>query len=117
MESNLKVNRIHCSSDAAEALKTQCPELPLKSRGMIPIKGKGAMHTFWVNEQGRGCSNRVPPLPVESKPLEKALPVVNKMETLTEEGRSSEFLSTEISKPLLAAMQPGDVEAPFDENV
>ena len=51
MESNSKVNRIHCSSDAAELLRIQCPELPLKSRGLVNIKGKGEMHTFWVNEE------------------------------------------------------------------
>lgn len=50
MESNSKVNRIHCSGDAAEFLKRQCPEMPLKCRGVIPIKGKGDMLTFWVNE-------------------------------------------------------------------
>lgn len=50
MESNSKENRIHCSQSAAEILQTQCPEFPLKPRGKIPIKGKGEMNTFWVNE-------------------------------------------------------------------
>jgi hypothetical protein len=50
MESNLEENRIRCSQAAAELLQTQWPELPLKPRGMIPIKGKGEMFTFWVNE-------------------------------------------------------------------
>jgi hypothetical protein len=50
MESNSKANRIHCSSAAAELLSKQAPELPLRSRGLIPIKGKGHIHTYWVNE-------------------------------------------------------------------
>ncbi|CAJ1951408.1 unnamed protein product [Cylindrotheca closterium] len=50
MESNSKANRIHCSSAAAELLSKQAPELPLRSRGKIPIKGKGNIHTYWVNE-------------------------------------------------------------------
>jgi class 3 adenylate cyclase len=53
MESNSKCNRIHCSSVSADLLKEQYPELPLKSRGLISIKGKGEMHTYWVNEKGR----------------------------------------------------------------
>jgi len=28
----------------------QCPELPLQPRGLIPIKGKGEMSVYWVNE-------------------------------------------------------------------
>jgi class 3 adenylate cyclase len=64
MESNSKVNRIHCSSAAAEILMEQHPDMPLKSRGLIHIKGKGEMHTFWVNEEvaeghlHRGSTNR-----------------------------------------------------------
>ena len=50
MESNSKANRIHCSSPSADLLKEQWPELPLRSRGMVHIKGKGSMKTFWVNE-------------------------------------------------------------------
>jgi hypothetical protein len=34
-------------------LKEQYPELPLKSQGLISIKGKGEMHTYWVNEKGQ----------------------------------------------------------------
>eukprot|EP00980_Cylindrotheca_fusiformis_P008653 scaffold1844_cov124-Cylindrotheca_fusiformis.AAC.2 len=50
MESSSKANRIHCSSASAEILAKQCPSLPVKSRGLIPIKGKGEMQTCWVNE-------------------------------------------------------------------
>lgn len=50
MESTSRTNRIQCSEAAALILKKQAPFLPLKSRGMRPIKGKGLMRTFWVNE-------------------------------------------------------------------
>eukprot|EP00980_Cylindrotheca_fusiformis_P012051 scaffold2863_cov114-Cylindrotheca_fusiformis.AAC.3 len=55
MESSSKANRIHCSLASAEILAKQCPSLPVKSRGLVPIKGKGEMHTCWVNEGN--CSN------------------------------------------------------------
>eukprot|EP00980_Cylindrotheca_fusiformis_P024979 scaffold12839_cov119-Cylindrotheca_fusiformis.AAC.5 len=53
MESSSKANRIHCSSASAEILAKQCPSLPVKSRGLIPINGKGEMQTCWVNEGKR----------------------------------------------------------------
>ena len=46
MESNSKANRIHCSKAAAKLLQGQYPELDLKPRGLIAIKGKGDMSTF-----------------------------------------------------------------------
>jgi guanylate cyclase len=52
MAYNSEGNRIHCSTTAAEILMDQDPSIPLRSRGSIPIKGKGIMHTFWVNENG-----------------------------------------------------------------
>jgi len=58
MESNSLTNRIHCSERAAELLKQQQQGsdmsssggggVRLVSRGIIPIKGKGEMETFWV---------------------------------------------------------------------
>jgi hypothetical protein len=56
MESNSEANRIHCSTTAAEILIDQDSSIPLRSRGRIPIKGNGIMHTFWVNEDGPGSS-------------------------------------------------------------
>ncbi|GKY96680.1 hypothetical protein MPSEU_000627600 [Mayamaea pseudoterrestris] len=50
MESNSKENRIHCSDIAATVLREQCPQMALRSRGKIKIKGKGEMRTWWVNE-------------------------------------------------------------------
>ena len=55
MESHSKENRIHCSEAAAEVLRDQCPAIPLKTRGIIIVKGKGEMRTWWVNE---GTGNR-----------------------------------------------------------
>ena len=52
MESNSKENRIHCSQSSADLLKEQYPEIPLLARGRIPIKGKGRMYTYWVDEEG-----------------------------------------------------------------
>lgn len=48
MESNSEKNRIHCSAAAAALLRDQAPELELTSRGVVQIKGKGEMETFWV---------------------------------------------------------------------
>mmetsp|Transcript_23417 Transcript_23417/g.55487 ORF Transcript_23417/g.55487 Transcript_23417/m.55487 type:complete len:183 (-) Transcript_23417:656-1204(-) len=50
MESTSKTNKIQCSETSALILKQQAPFLPVKSRGIRPIKGKGLMRTFWVNE-------------------------------------------------------------------
>jgi class 3 adenylate cyclase len=48
MESNSKVNSIHCSQAAADLLKKQHPAMPLQCRGEIMVKGKGLMTTYWV---------------------------------------------------------------------
>jgi class 3 adenylate cyclase len=50
MESNSIKNRIHCSKAAADLLKKQNCIYPIKSRGIIEVKGKGEMETFWINE-------------------------------------------------------------------
>jgi len=50
MESNSMENRIHCSERSAQLLREQNPEERLQSRGNITVKGKGEMHTYWVNE-------------------------------------------------------------------
>ena len=53
MESNSRKNRIHCSERAAKLVKKQCPEICIKKRGKIQIKGKGEMKTFWINEKSK----------------------------------------------------------------
>lgn len=50
MESNSLKNRIHCSESAAKLLQEQDSTIPVKSRGIIEVKGKGKQHTFWINE-------------------------------------------------------------------
>lgn len=52
MESTSEQGRIHCSERAATLLRIQSPELPIRCRGKIDVKGKGEMITFWVNEHG-----------------------------------------------------------------
>ena len=52
MESNSKKNRIHCSERAARLVKKQYPDIGVRKRGRIPIKGKGEMKTYWINERG-----------------------------------------------------------------
>lgn len=50
MESNSLRGRIQCSERSEELLRAQAPEIPIKCRGEIDVKGKGTMVTFWVNE-------------------------------------------------------------------
>ena len=59
MESLSEANRIHCSERSAQLLNRQNPEMKLKSRGVINVKGKGEMPTYWVNE---GSTNFRPSL-------------------------------------------------------
>ena len=48
MESNSLPGRILCSDRAADLLRHQTDEFSLRSRGIVEVKGKGAMKTFWV---------------------------------------------------------------------
>jgi class 3 adenylate cyclase len=50
LEATSDANRIHCSDIAARFLGEQCSEFPLCERGYIPVKGKGNIMTYWVNE-------------------------------------------------------------------
>ncbi|CAJ1965347.1 unnamed protein product [Cylindrotheca closterium] len=50
MESKSLANRIQCSVASVKLLKQQDASIKISSRGMIPIKGKGVMDTFWVDE-------------------------------------------------------------------
>lgn len=50
-------NRIQCSKESADLLVHQNCIYPIKSRGVIEVKGKGEMHTFWINE-GTGATRR-----------------------------------------------------------
>lgn len=50
MESNSIPGRIQCSDRTGDLIKRQGPDIPLAARGMISVKGKGEMFTYWVNE-------------------------------------------------------------------
>ena len=49
MESSSLPGCIQCSSFSADLLRIQAPLIPLRSRGMVSIKGKGEMSTYFVN--------------------------------------------------------------------
>ncbi len=51
MESNSTPAKIHCTFASAQLLQTQAPDIPLRLRGMIKIKGKGKMKTYWVGDE------------------------------------------------------------------
>jgi serine/threonine protein kinase len=52
MESNSLPGRVHCSPQAAKLLEEQANDkFLIESRGLIEIKGKGQMETFWVTEK------------------------------------------------------------------
>jgi hypothetical protein len=90
MESNSQVNRIHCSDAAAKVLYEQCPDMPLRSRGKIKIKGKGEMRTWWVNE---GVGERMRTMEKSFSMLAVETPGSNKkLETFSEDP-SAELLA------------------------
>ena len=53
MQSESLENRIHCSELAAKLIHKQHPETKIRPRGVINIKGKGEMRTYWVHERTR----------------------------------------------------------------
>lgn len=111
MESHSEVNRIHCSLAAAELLKVQCPEMPLNDRGEIRIKGKGEMHTFWVNETRMATKQEEPPMNVRQY-LKDFLEETNKMEPVIEE--SNEFGTANRSGKLQEQQPPPKFDPKFD---
>ena len=56
MESNSEKNRIHCSKEAADILKVQNCRHPVHLRGVINVKGKGKMLTYWVGTGSKAKS-------------------------------------------------------------
>jgi len=80
MESNSLPDKVHCSEEAAHVLKKQmrlasttstpcagaalapARQLLIQSRGILKIKGKGRMHTYWISESNiTGGDAAVPP--------------------------------------------------------
>ena len=51
MESTSMPSKIHCSYASAQLLRSQAPEIPMHLRGMIKIKGKGKLKTYWVGDE------------------------------------------------------------------
>ena len=51
LESESIQNRIHCSPVSAKLIHDQCPEIRIRARGTILIKGKGEMQTYWASER------------------------------------------------------------------
>ena len=44
--------KVQCSDWAAEVLEQQVPKMQLESQGLIHIKGKGVMMTFFIKDRG-----------------------------------------------------------------
>lgn len=61
MESHSLPGMIHCSLASAQLLETQAPHIPLKVRGMIRVKGKGKMRTYWAGENNQFKTQGVVP--------------------------------------------------------
>jgi Adenylate and Guanylate cyclase catalytic domain len=51
MEQTSLKGYIQCSEMSAILLEEQAPDLPVYPRGLMNIKGKGEMFTFFVNEE------------------------------------------------------------------
>ena len=51
MESSSEANKINISGAAYEELIKEKTKLTLTSRGIIEVKGKGKMETFWVTDR------------------------------------------------------------------
>lgn len=77
MESNSTKMRIHCSESTAKLLKEQAPQLRVRKRGKLDIKGKGKMTTYWVSRGGKN-SDKLPEIietaPEMERDTEKPIP-------------------------------------------
>jgi class 3 adenylate cyclase len=78
MESHSLPMKIHCSDRASQVLKAQAPGIKLISRGLINIKGKGEMGTFFVSVPDKEfLPQSIKPFTsniVASTPLESSVP-------------------------------------------
>ena len=48
MEQTAVAGRVQCSATTAALIRAQDPAIPLLARGLMDVKGKGVMETFWV---------------------------------------------------------------------
>lgn len=67
MESHSMPGKIHCSFATAQLLMQQAPDIPLTLRGIIRVKGKGKMKTYWVG----GDDLMVGPVPAPMRPTDE----------------------------------------------
>lgn len=51
METSSKANRVLCSEAAYTLLMEQAPEISVRKRGKIPVKGKGEMVVYWIGDK------------------------------------------------------------------
>jgi len=59
MESNGEAGRVHCSEAFAQKLKQAGHEHVLLERGIIEVKGKGAMCTYWLQSSSGVSEERI----------------------------------------------------------
>ncbi len=98
MESNSMPGMIHCSNVSAHLLETQAPEIPLKLRGMIKIKGKGKMKTYWI---GGDNLNKSSPSPFMARQVLDPLSECSEKDGMQERHRHEHSnLSDEDTAPL-----------------
>lgn len=60
MQSNSKANRILCSDAAYRLLVEQAPDIAIKRRGKIAVKGKGEMKRHWIGDQPENNNDTKP---------------------------------------------------------
>ena len=58
-EANSKSNRITCPEETAQLLADQAPQIVLRKRGAISVKGKGDMMACWVERPAKSFAERV----------------------------------------------------------
>jgi len=112
MESNSKAGRIQCSERTAKILKQQLAasgskSLKVISRGEIPIKGKGSMHTFWVSRGALMASvphGYMPTMPTMPEQLANQLDDIASMPE--QFGNQPDEITTPRSGPLELPMSP-----------
>lgn len=83
MEANSMPGKIHCSSASATLLQTQAPEILLTLRGIVKIKGKGKMKTYWVGAENYSTAqqlNQSITQPEQVSELEDHDPIVTERE-------------------------------------
>ena len=67
MEQNSKANRVLCSEAAYKLLIEQAPEINVRKRGKIAVKGKGDMNVYWVGGDIIAASGGMPAEPVSNE--------------------------------------------------